>query len=123
MAYIESGLYLSYSICQSSFADLCFTTFSLSIPRYQDNVYLYLDTSKKQWRFASDLGGKKNMFFATEEKSSALCPADPAAEVASSVAAGTFHEHHLLQGHWQTATGTFGRMKKNANVKVVCSRI
>lgn len=69
----------------------------------QDPMFLFFDTAKQQWKFASDLGGKKNLFFGTEEKSVAKCPGDPTA-----------------QGHWQTATGTFGRWKKNANVKVVC---
>ena len=72
----------------------------------QDMVYLYFDSGHKQWRFANDLGGKKKLFFATEEKSVAKCPADLAA-----------------QGHWQAATGTFGRFKKNAAVKVICDRM
>ena len=55
-------------------------------------MFLFFDTAKQQWKFASDLGGKKNLFFGTEEKSVAKCPGDPTA-----------------QGHWQTATGTFGR--------------
>ena len=55
-------------------------------------MFLFYDTSKKQWRFAADLGGKKDLFFATEEKSVAKCPADPTAK-----------------GTWQAATGTFGR--------------
>jgi len=66
-------------------------------------MFLFYDTSKKQWRFAADLGGKKDLFFATEEKSVAKCPADPTAK-----------------GTWQAATGTFGRFKKNAAVSVVC---
>jgi len=71
----------------------------------KDTMYLYHDTGHKQWRFTNDLGGKKELFFATEEKSAAKCPADVGTE-----------------GHWQAATGTFGRFKKNANVKVVCIR-
>jgi len=75
-------------------------------PTEKDMVYLYFDSGHKQWRFANDLGGKKKLFFATEEKSVAKCPADLAA-----------------QGHWQAATGTFGRFKKNAAVKVICDRM
>merc|ERR1712227_960238 len=71
----------------------------------KDTMYLYHDSGHKQWRFTNDLGGKKELFFATEEKSAAKCPADVGTE-----------------GHWQAATGTFGRFKKNANVKVVCIR-
>eukprot|EP00091_Calanus_sinicus_P013800 TRINITY_DN3066_c0_g1_i10.p1 TRINITY_DN3066_c0_g1~~TRINITY_DN3066_c0_g1_i10.p1 ORF type:complete len:586 (-),score=167.47 TRINITY_DN3066_c0_g1_i10:160-1917(-) len=66
-------------------------------------MFLFYDTSKKQWRFAGDLGGNKNLFFATEEKSVAKCPGDPTAK-----------------GTWQAATGTFGRFKKNPNVNVAC---
>ena len=73
---------------------------------YKDMVYLYFDSGHKQWRFTNDLGGKKNLFFATEEKSVAKCPADLAA-----------------QGHWQAATGTFGRFKKNTAVTVICDRM
>jgi len=75
-------------------------------PTKKDMVYLYFDSGHKQWRFTNDLGGKKNLFFATEEKSVAKCPADLAA-----------------QGHWQAATGTFGRFKKNTAVKVICDRM
>merc|ERR1719495_1410874 len=66
-------------------------------------MYLFYDSSKKQWRVTSDLGGKKDLFFATEEKSVAKCPGDP-----------------TTKGTWQAATGTFGRFKKNAAVNVVC---
>ena len=59
---------------------------------FKEPMFLFYDTSKKQWRFAADLGGKKDLFFATEEKSVAKCPADPTAK-----------------GTWQAATGTFGR--------------
>ena len=70
------------------------------------SVYLYQDCGSKQWRFATDLGGKKNLFFASVDKSIAVCPGDSSAD-----------------GNWQAATGTFGRFKKNPNVKVVCNRI
>ena len=70
------------------------------------SVYLYQDSGSKQWRFATDLGGKKDLFFASVEKSVAKCPGDSTAD-----------------GNWQAATGTFGRFKKNTNVKVVCNRI
>jgi len=66
-------------------------------------MYLYFDSSKKQWRFAADLGGKKDLFFATVENSAAKCPGDS-----------------TTKGTWQAATGTFGRFKKNANVNVAC---
>lgn len=72
----------------------------------KDSMYLYFDSGHQQWRFTNDLGGKKKLFFATEEKTAAKCPADLAA-----------------QGHWQSATGTFGRFKKNTNVKVICDMI
>lgn len=55
-------------------------------------MYLFYDSSKKQWRITSDLGGKKDLFFATEEKSVAKCPGDS-----------------TTKGTWQAATGTFGR--------------
>ena len=72
----------------------------------QTAVYLYQDPGKKQWRFSADLGGKKNLFFASEENSRAVCPGDNTAD-----------------GTWQAATGTFGRFKKNTAVRVVCNRI
>ena len=72
----------------------------------QRSVYLYQDTRKKQWRFSTELGGKRNLFFASQEKSQASCPGDSTA-----------------QGTWQAATGTFGRFKKNTAVRVVCNRI
>ena len=46
-------------------------------------MYLYHDSGHKQWRFTNDLGGKKELFFATEEKSAAKCPADVGTEVRS----------------------------------------
>ena len=55
-------------------------------------MYLFYDTAKQQWKFAGDLGGKKDLFFATVEKSVAKCPGDP-----------------TTLGTWQAATGTFGR--------------
>ena len=70
------------------------------------SVYLYQDSGSKQWRFATDLGGKTNLFFASVQKSQAACPGDSTAD-----------------GTWQAATGTFGRLKKNVNVRVVCNRI
>eukprot|EP00092_Neocalanus_flemingeri_P006157 GFUD01006628.1.p1 GENE.GFUD01006628.1~~GFUD01006628.1.p1 ORF type:complete len:588 (-),score=139.67 GFUD01006628.1:240-2003(-) len=76
---------------------------SSTASQVQEPMYLFYDTTKQQWRFAGDLGGKENLFFGTVEKSVAKCPGDPTA-----------------QGTWQAATGTFGRWKKNANVKVVC---
>ena len=69
-------------------------------------MFLYFETGRQQWRFTNDLGGKKKLFFATEEKNGAKCPADLAA-----------------QGNWQSATGTFGRFKKNTNVKLICDMI
>ena len=72
----------------------------------QTAVYLYQDPGKKQWRFSADLGGKKNLFFASEEKSRAVCPGDNTAD-----------------GTWQAATGTFGRFKKNTAVRVLCNRL
>ena len=72
----------------------------------QKSFYLYQDTGMKQWRFSPELGGKKNVFFASQEKSLAVCPGDSTAD-----------------GTWQAATGTFGRFKKNTAVKVVCNRI
>jgi len=69
----------------------------------QEPFYLFFDKSKQQWKIASDLGGKKNLFFGTMEKSLAKCPGDPTS-----------------QGTWQAATGTFGRWRQNANVKVAC---
>ena len=45
--------------------------YTLSGPK---KVFLYHDSGKQQWRFALDLGGKKDMFFASEEKLGAKCP-------------------------------------------------
>lgn len=85
------------------FMKIAGSTGSAQTTQTNEPMFLFYDTSKKQWRFASDLGGKKNLFFATEEKSVAKCPGDPTAK-----------------GTWQAATGTFGRFKKNTNVNVVC---
>ena len=50
MAYIESGFLLSYSICQSSFADLCFATYF--------NLFLF-------WKFStlSVIGGGQTLMW------------------------------------------------------------